>query len=141
MFLLGLLVYLFFRIFPSHGQFFILIVQFNFDLCFIVHKRAQCGKMRFFFKDFFSKSDQIHSFYSFVTFTEEIFNGKLHFLCCDLVLKKLRKLMDLLRVTGKNVCVINILQNSRCFLLSLHEKNVLWKKADSKATKYFVSYQ
>ena len=138
MFLLGLLVYLFFRIFPSHGQFFILIVQFNFDLCFIVHKRAQCAKMRFFFKDFFSKSDQIHSFYSFVTFTEEIFNGKLHFLCCDLVLKKL---MDLLRVTGKNVCVINILQNSRCFLLSLHEKNVLWKKADSKATKYFVSYQ
>ena len=36
--------------------------------------------MKFFIKDFFSKCDQIRS----VTFTEEIPNGKLHFLCSDL---------------------------------------------------------
>ena len=33
-------------------------------------------KMKFSIKGFFSKCDQIQ-----VTFTEEIFNGKLHFLC------------------------------------------------------------
>ena len=32
--------------------------------------------MKFSIKEFFSKCDQIHM----VTFTEEIFNGKLHFL-------------------------------------------------------------
>ena len=32
-------------------------------------------KMMFSIKDFFSKCDQIH------TFTEEILNGKLHFVC------------------------------------------------------------
>ena len=34
-------------------------------------------KMKFSIKDFFSKCDQIRR----VTFTEEILNGKLHFLC------------------------------------------------------------
>ena len=34
-------------------------------------------KMKFSIKDFFSKYDQIRR----VTFTEEILNGKLHFLC------------------------------------------------------------
>ena len=34
-------------------------------------------KMKFSIKDFFSKCDQIRSF---LTFTEEVFNGKLHFL-------------------------------------------------------------
>ena len=34
-------------------------------------------KMKFFIKDFFGKCDQIRSF----TLTEEILNGKLHFLC------------------------------------------------------------
>ena len=40
-------------------------------------------KMKFFIKDFFSKCDQIRSFLrtALVTFTEEILNGKLHFLC------------------------------------------------------------
>ena len=33
-------------------------------------------KMKFSIKDFFSKCDQIRDF---VTFTEEILNGKLHF--------------------------------------------------------------
>ena len=33
-------------------------------------------------EDFFSKSDQIRSFFAdLVTFTEKILNGKLHFLC------------------------------------------------------------
>ena len=35
--------------------------------------------MEFSIKDFFSKCDQIHSFLK--KFTEEILNGKLHFLC------------------------------------------------------------
>ena len=40
-------------------------------------------KMKFSIKDFFSKCDQIHSFLQIWShlFTEEIFNGKLHFLC------------------------------------------------------------
>ena len=39
-------------------------------------------KMKFSIKDFFSKCDQIRSFLAdLVTFTEEIPNGKLHFLC------------------------------------------------------------
>ena len=41
--------------------------------------------MTFSIKDFFSKCDQIRSFPQFpgdlVTFTEEILNGKIHFLC------------------------------------------------------------
>ena len=38
-------------------------------------------KMKFRIKDFFSKCDQIRSAADLVTFTEEIFNAKLHFLC------------------------------------------------------------
>ena len=41
-------------------------------------------KMIFSIKDFFSKYDHIRSFPAdFVTFTEEILNGKNHFLCSD----------------------------------------------------------
>ena len=36
-------------------------------------------KIKFFNKYFFSNCDQIHA--DLVTFTEEILNGKLHFLC------------------------------------------------------------
>ena len=40
--------------------------------------------MKFSTKNFFSKCDQILKFFAdLVTFTEEIFNGKLHFLCSD----------------------------------------------------------
>ena len=59
-------------------------VQFNFNRCYIVHKRANR-----------------HS---------------------NSVLNKLRKLIDLPGATGENVSVINILQNSTCFLRSWHEK-------------------
>ena len=38
-------------------------------------------KMKFSVKDFFSKCDQFPA--DLVTFTEKIFNGKLHFLCGD----------------------------------------------------------
>ena len=38
-------------------------------------------KIKFSIKGFFSKCDQIRR--KLVTFTEEIFNGKLHFLCSD----------------------------------------------------------
>ena len=41
-------------------------------------------KMKFSIKDFLSKCDQVRSFYAdLVTFTEEILNEKLHFLCSD----------------------------------------------------------
>ena len=44
-------------------------------------------KMKFSIKDFFSRWDQIRSFLQFsadlVTFTEEILDGKLHFLWSD----------------------------------------------------------
>ena len=40
--------------------------------------------MKFCIKDFFSKCDQIHrKLQVLVTFTEEILNAKLHFLCND----------------------------------------------------------
>ena len=41
-------------------------------------------KIKFFIKDFFSKCDQINcdqETADLVTYTEEILNGKLHFLC------------------------------------------------------------
>ena len=37
--------------------------------------------MKFSIKDFFNKYDQIRSFADLVTFTAEILNEKLHFLC------------------------------------------------------------
>ena len=39
-------------------------------------------EMRFSIKDFFSNCDQIRTA-DLVTYTEEILNGKLHFLCCE----------------------------------------------------------
>ena len=51
--------------------------------------------------------------------------------------------MGLPRATDEDLCVINILQNSTCFLSSWHGNvgKVLLRKTDSKATKGFVSYQ
>ena len=40
-------------------------------------------KMTFSIKDFFTKCDQIRKTADFVTFTEEILNGKLHFQCSE----------------------------------------------------------
>ena len=41
-------------------------------------------EMKFSIKDFFSKCDQMRKFPAdLVTFTEEILNRKLHFLCSD----------------------------------------------------------
>ena len=39
-------------------------------------------KMKFTIEGFFSKCDQIHRA-NLVTFTEEILNGKFHFLCSE----------------------------------------------------------
>ena len=39
--------------------------------------------MKFFIKDFFSKCNQIDKTADLVTFTKEILNGKLHFLCSE----------------------------------------------------------
>ena len=56
---------------------------------FIVFIKLQRGvaytaqKIKFSIKDFFSKCDQIRR-KLLVTFTEEILNGKLHFLFCDM---------------------------------------------------------
>ena len=49
-------------------------------------------KMKFSIKDFFSKCDQIRrKLRIFVTFTEEIFNEKLHFLFCGTWIILLKK--------------------------------------------------
>ena len=37
--------------------------------------------MKFFIKNFFSKYETLQETADLVTFTEEILNGKLHFLC------------------------------------------------------------
>ena len=42
--------------------------------------------MKFSIKDLFSKREQIRTISDFVTFTEEIFNGKLQFLYSDNIL-------------------------------------------------------
>ena len=42
--------------------------------------------MKFSIKDFFDKYDEIHR--KLVTFTEEIFKGKFHFLCSVFICKK-----------------------------------------------------
>ena len=47
-------------------------IEFEFNLEMLLYATAQ--KMKFSIKDFFSKAD-------LVTFTEEILNAKLHFLC------------------------------------------------------------
>ena len=44
-------------------------------------------KTKFSIKDFFSKCDQTRST-DLVTFTEEILNGKLHFLCSERALQQ-----------------------------------------------------
>ena len=46
-----------------------------------VNANNTAQKMKFSIQDFFSKCDQIRRPADLVTFTEEILNGKLHFLC------------------------------------------------------------
>ena len=58
-------------------------------------------KMKFPIKDFFSKFDQIRSA-DLVTFTEEIFNGKLHFLC-NVTVEILRERLVLRVFWGKEM--------------------------------------
>ena len=82
---------------------------------FIVFIKLQRGvaytaqKMKFSIKDFFSKCDQIRR-KLLVTFTEEILNGKLHFLCSvilitDNTISKRRRvvvfLIELFFITSK----------------------------------------
>ena len=54
---------------------------FCYEPCFPPTVTAQ--KLKFPFKDFFSKCDQIRRPADLVTFTEEILKGKLQFLCSD----------------------------------------------------------
>ena len=44
---------------------------------------THCKKLKFAIKDFFSKCDQIRRTLDMVVFTEEIINGKLHFMCSE----------------------------------------------------------
>ena len=46
-------------------------------------RKITAQKMKFSIKDFFSKCDQMRSPEDLVTFTKEILNGKLHFLCSE----------------------------------------------------------
>ena len=54
---------------------------------FEIYVSVTSQKIKFYIKDFFSKCDQIRSFQSAVTFSEEILNGKLHVLCSVLLSK------------------------------------------------------
>ena len=48
------------------------------------NERYTAPKMKFSIKDFFSKCDQIRkNTTDLITFTEEIVNGELHFLCSN----------------------------------------------------------
>ena len=56
--------------------------------------RVTAQKIEFSIKDFFSKCDQIRSTADLVTFTEEIFNGKLDFLSSDPINEDPQELQD-----------------------------------------------
>ena len=57
--------------------------------CFLVNTVTNTAqRMKFSIKDFFSNCYQIHSFGDLVTFTEEILNGKHHFLCSVTLTKR-----------------------------------------------------
>ena len=58
-------------------------------------------KMKFSIQDFFSNWDQIRCFLDLVTFTEEILNGKLHFLCSVIInFKKVLKLCCVITIVN-----------------------------------------
>ena len=62
--------------------FYVLLCTFDYFKLALVNNDYTAQKMKFYIKDFFSKSDQIRSSLRIWShFTEEIFNGKLHFLC------------------------------------------------------------
>ena len=50
---------------------------------FFTWQTRTAQKMKFSIKDFLSKCDQIRRKLDLVTFTKEILNGKLHFLCSN----------------------------------------------------------
>ena len=60
------------------GKYRAFLVKKNFSI-----KRTHCKKMKYFIKDFFSKWPSSQFLADLITFTEEILNGKLHFLCSD----------------------------------------------------------
>ena len=60
-------------------------------------------KIKFSIKDYFSKCDQIRSFLTF-QLTEEILNGKLHFLCSG---EKMNGIAWLLTISESIGCLIN----------------------------------
>ena len=50
---------------------------------FFTWQKDTAQKMKFSMKNFLGKFDQIYRKLELVTFTEEILNGKLHYLCSD----------------------------------------------------------
>ena len=68
-------------------------------------------KMKFSIKDFFSKCDQIRR----ITFTEEILNGKLHFLC------SVRKHVFHFNIKGAGEIALNCMNLLRGFTYSNFE--------------------
>ena len=59
------------------------MILYNAGKRFFTWQTDTAQKMKFSMKDFLGKCDQIHRKLDLVTFTEEILNGKLHFLCSD----------------------------------------------------------
>ena len=67
--------------------------------------------MKFSITDFFSKYDQIRSF--LVTFTEEISNGKLHFLCS----------VSYIPFTNVNFAIESFVTYEKVLMMMLHMKS------------------
>ena len=78
----------------NYNNFYLLIILSSFKFRRVFPKPNNhvytytAQKMKFSIKDFSSKCDQTAKAADLVTFTGEILNGTLHFLCCDIKLMR-----------------------------------------------------
>ena len=73
-----------------------------------LQKKRTTQKKKFYIKDFHGKCDQIPSFLRIFTFTGEIINGKLHFLCSDVLQKKIPHYSQYMH-SGKTCTSVNLM--------------------------------
>ena len=111
----------------------------------VVFITSTAQKMKFSIKDFFSKFDQIRRKLDLVSFTQEILNGKLHFLCnignlleisvsIDLIYSVI--VMDVLADVLRSLSISKIKEKSLIFILFLTSRRNTKKK--KKLTKYMT---
>ena len=103
----------------------------------VVFITSTAQKMKFSIKDFFSKFDQIRRKLDLVSFTQEILNGKLHFLCnvgnlleisvsIDLIYSVI--VMDVLADVLRSLSISKIKEKSLIFILFLTSRRNTEKK-------------